>query len=340
MYTGGAALPAKPVYSPLMTASQISIQRLYLYSNAIVLWPHCISSLPISTGPVAGYNGKGRLHVRCSHGTRYHISSAGIECAGHTHTHPELDTLPLSQVREEIVQCKQLLEQHIGQEVLSFAYPYGYHTTGIKQLVKEAGYTSACAVKYEMSSETTDHFALARLIVSADMSVGELANALTQGTSSVITLSKRLATPLWRLARQSSNALTTRGIFSRMTDTKLDASVVICAYTEKRWDDLIAAIESVQQQSIPAREIILVVDHNPALLTRVHANFPTIIGIENSEPQGLSGARNSGIAIAKGTLVAFLDDDAMAEPDWLARLCHCCEDPQVMGTGGTVNLTG
>lgn len=121
-----------------------------------------------------------------------------------------------------------------------------------------------------------------------------------------------------------------------MTETLLDASVIICAYTEKRWDDLVAAVESVQQQSIPAREIILVVDHNPALLARVHAYFPAIIGVENSEPQGLSGARNSGIAVAQGSLVAFLDDDAMAEPDWLARLCHCCEDPQVMGTGGTV----
>ncbi len=119
-----------------------------------------------------------------------------------------------------------------------------------------------------------------------------------------------------------------------MTDTILDASVIICAYTEKRWDDLVAAIESVQQQN--AREIVVVVDHNPALLTRVQAYFPGVIGIENSEPQGLSGARNSGVAIAQGTLVAFLDDDAMAEPDWLARLCRCCEDPQVMGTGGTV----
>ena len=119
-----------------------------------------------------------------------------------------------------------------------------------------------------------------------------------------------------------------------MTDTILDASVIICAYTEKRWDDLVAAIESVQQQN--AREIVVVVDHNPALLTQVQAYFPGVIGIENSEPQGLSGARNSGVAIAQGTLVAFLDDDAMAEPDWLARLCRCCEDPQVMGTGGTV----
>jgi GT2 family glycosyltransferase len=119
-----------------------------------------------------------------------------------------------------------------------------------------------------------------------------------------------------------------------MTDTILDASVIICAYTEKRWDDLVAAIESVQHQN--AREIVVVVDHNPALLARVQVSFPDVIGIANSEPQGLSGARNSGVAVAQGTLVAFLDDDAMAEPDWLARLCHCCEEPQVMGTGGTV----
>ena len=139
------------------------------------------------------------------------ISEAGIECGGHTHTHPELDTLPLSRAQAEIVQCKQLLEKHLGQDVLSFAYPYGYHTAGIKQLVRDAGYTSACAVKYEMSSEATDPFALTRLIVSADMSVSELANALTKGTSPVITLSKRIATPVWRLARQSSAALTKGG---------------------------------------------------------------------------------------------------------------------------------
>ena len=121
-----------------------------------------------------------------------------------------------------------------------------------------------------------------------------------------------------------------------MTETILDASVIICAYTEKRWDDLVAAVESVRQQSIPAREIIIVVDHNPGLLERIRASFSDVVGIENSELQGLSGARNSGIAAAQGSLVAFLDDDAMAEPDWLARLCSCCEDPQVMGTGGTV----
>lgn len=136
------------------------------------------------------------------------IGEAGIECGGHTHTHPELDTLTPSKAREEIVHCKHLLEQHLGHEVLSFAYPFGYHTASTKQFVKDAGYTSACAVKYEISSEMTDPFALTRLIVTADMSVDELANILIQGSSPLVTLSKRLATPMWRLARRSSAALT------------------------------------------------------------------------------------------------------------------------------------
>jgi GT2 family glycosyltransferase len=121
-----------------------------------------------------------------------------------------------------------------------------------------------------------------------------------------------------------------------MIHTTLDVSVIICAYTEERWDDLVAAVESIQQQSKPPREIIVVIDHNLRLLKRVRTSIPGIIAIENGMPQGLSGARNSGLAIAQGALIAFLDDDATAEPDWLIQLCRCCEDPDVLGTGGTV----
>jgi peptidoglycan/xylan/chitin deacetylase (PgdA/CDA1 family) len=135
------------------------------------------------------------------------INEAGIECGGHTHTHPALDTLSPAKARTEIVQCKRLLEQHLQHDVLSFAYPFGYHTASTKQLVRDAGYTSACAVKYAMSSQTTDPFALTRLIVSSDTSADELATLLIQGSSPLMTLSKRIATPMWRLARRSSAAL-------------------------------------------------------------------------------------------------------------------------------------
>jgi glucosyl-dolichyl phosphate glucuronosyltransferase len=112
--------------------------------------------------------------------------------------------------------------------------------------------------------------------------------------------------------------------------------VIICAFTEDRWDALVAAVESVQQQTLPPGEIIVVIDHNTHLLERVRAHLPDVITIENSESRGLSGARNSGIAIAQGALVAFLDDDAVAEPDWLVQLSRCCMDPRVLGAGGAV----
>ena len=121
-----------------------------------------------------------------------------------------------------------------------------------------------------------------------------------------------------------------------MIGTTLDVSVVICAYTEERWHDLVAAVESIRQQTVPPREIIVVIDNNARLLERARRHLAGTVVIENCEPQGLSGARNSGIAIAQGALVAFLDDDATAEPDWLERLSCRCEDSQVLGAGGRV----
>lgn len=115
-----------------------------------------------------------------------------------------------------------------------------------------------------------------------------------------------------------------------------DISVIICAYTEERWSDLVEAVSSVQRQTLIPREIIVVIDHNPALLQRVQAQCTDMMAIENVQERGLSGARNSGIAVAKGTMLAFLDDDAIASPCWLALLAQALIDPKVLGAGGAV----
>lgn len=132
------------------------------------------------------------------------------------------------------------------------------------------------------------------------------------------------------------DAASSKGVVSTMIQKPLDVSVIICVYTEARWSDLIAAVESLDRQSVPVREIIVVVDYNQHLFERVRTEFPGIVVVENSESHGLSGARNSGIAVAKGSLIAFLDDDATAEPDWLERFSRFFEDTQVLGVGGTV----
>ncbi len=113
-------------------------------------------------------------------------------------------------------------------------------------------------------------------------------------------------------------------------------STVICAYTEKRWSALAAAIASVQQQTLPPQEIILVIDHNPALLHQAQENLTGISIIENSRDKGLSGARNSGWLHAQSEIIAFLDDDAVAEPDWLENLAASYVNPSVAGVGGKI----
>jgi GT2 family glycosyltransferase len=113
-------------------------------------------------------------------------------------------------------------------------------------------------------------------------------------------------------------------------------SVVICAYTEQRWDDIVAAVESVRRQSVPAQQCILVIDHNPALAQRADAEITGCLVVESTGPRGLSGARNTGAGYATGDVVAFLDDDAAAAPDWLERLgaAYCSAD--IVAVGGRV----
>lgn len=124
-----------------------------------------------------------------------------------------------------------------------------------------------------------------------------------------------------------------------MTSTRstvLDVSVVICAYTEARWDGLCRSVRSVRQQTHLPTEILVVIDHNDALLERARAEIPGVTVLENVQPRGLSGARNTGVSVACGSLIAFLDDDAIAAPDWLHVLARACEDPETLGAGGLI----
>lgn len=121
-----------------------------------------------------------------------------------------------------------------------------------------------------------------------------------------------------------------------MSSEPPDISVVVCTYTEARWDDLVESVESLQRQTQCPGEVIVVVDHNPALHDRAKEQLRGVVVTENQEQQGLSGGRNSGIAVANGDVIAFLDDDAMAAPDWIEKLKSGYENEQVLGVGGSI----
>jgi glucosyl-dolichyl phosphate glucuronosyltransferase len=113
-------------------------------------------------------------------------------------------------------------------------------------------------------------------------------------------------------------------------------SVIICAYTLDRWDDTVAALDSVAAQTEPPLETILVIDRSEELLARAQAEITGATIVPNAHRGGLSGSRQTGADIATGEILAFLDDDAVADPEWLAELARPYADPNVLGVGGLI----
>jgi GT2 family glycosyltransferase len=105
-------------------------------------------------------------------------------------------------------------------------------------------------------------------------------------------------------------------------------SVIVCTYD--RYDVLPNAIDSLLRQRLDAGTLeVVVVDNSPDQknAARFRARFAHEPGISYLlEPTpGLSHARNIGTAHARAGLVAFLDDDAIAAPDWAAHILQAFE---------------
>ncbi|MCF7551991.1 MULTISPECIES: glycosyltransferase family 2 protein [Pseudonocardia] len=123
-------------------------------------------------------------------------------------------------------------------------------------------------------------------------------------------------------------------LFEPAGQPPVTATVVVCVYTDKRWADIVAAVNSVAAQDVRPVETIVVVDHNPALLERCRAELTGVTVLPNAHKQGLSGARNTAIEAATGEVVVFLDDDASAREGWLRALLAPYADKDVIGVGG------
>jgi glucosyl-dolichyl phosphate glucuronosyltransferase len=116
-------------------------------------------------------------------------------------------------------------------------------------------------------------------------------------------------------------------------------SVVIC--THNRGFYLRKAIASVLAQDMPVSEYELIIVDNKSTddTAEVAASFAAANMRYIHEPQlGLCFARNTGWRNAAGTYVAYLDDDAIAEPGWLASIKAAFEsDPAAGVVGGKVD---
>ncbi len=110
--------------------------------------------------------------------------------------------------------------------------------------------------------------------------------------------------------------------------------VTACVCTHNRTHYLRHCLESLRQQSIglDAFEIVVVDSNSSAVaaaeMQRLVAELPNarLVRVEES---GLSLARNAGALAARGDYVAYIDDDALAEPDWVEQIMRVVEEQPV-----------
>ncbi|MDS0292772.1 glucosyl-dolichyl phosphate glucuronosyltransferase [Halogeometricum luteum] len=120
----------------------------------------------------------------------------------------------------------------------------------------------------------------------------------------------------------------------------MKVSVVVCTYSMERYPSFSECVESVLAQTHDDLEVVLVVDGNDEVFSRVKEDFG---GREravlhcNDENRGISYSRTKGAKLASGDVVAMIDDDATAEPDWIEKLVGTYENnPDAVAVGGNV----
>jgi cellulose synthase/poly-beta-1,6-N-acetylglucosamine synthase-like glycosyltransferase len=112
-------------------------------------------------------------------------------------------------------------------------------------------------------------------------------------------------------------------------------SVVTCAYTMERLQDIHEVINSVLSQTLQPHEVIVAIDHNEELFHRLKSELPPEVKVVLSDgAPGSSDTRNFGIRSSTGAIVACIDDDAVAEETWLENLVSPFEESKVMAVGG------
>lgn len=112
----------------------------------------------------------------------------------------------------------------------------------------------------------------------------------------------------------------------RIQERKL-ISVIIAAYNIEAY--LPRCLDSVLQQSYQDLEIIVVDDGSIDSTGKIcdqYAEKDSRIHVIHQQNQGLSGARNAGLAIASGDYIGYVDGDDWIEPDMYGAMLAACEE--------------
>ncbi len=103
------------------------------------------------------------------------LDAAGIEVGGHTVSHAVLPLLSAREARREIEGCRDELRERIGRAPRMFAYPNGYHTPAVRELVARAGFEGAVTTEDHENVRGGDPYRLCRKMLWENTTLGPTA---------------------------------------------------------------------------------------------------------------------------------------------------------------------
>lgn len=86
----------------------------------------------------------------------------GIEFGAHTSTHPDLTRIPIGQAEWEVRQSKEAIQDRLGTEVTTFAYPYGRLNAIVREIAR-GQFRAACSTRLGRVEVADDPFSLKRI---------------------------------------------------------------------------------------------------------------------------------------------------------------------------------
>ena len=161
-----------------------------------------VSTLYVTTGPLVGSPTVGLPSAPMLTAEQLApLEALGVEIGAHAHHHHHVDVAPRSVALDEIRRPKAILEDLLGHPIASYSYPHGSYRAAVREQVRAAGYTSACAVRNAFSSVVDNPFSLARLTVRDFTTTSTLRGWLEGRGAPVARDRELLRTRAWRVRR-------------------------------------------------------------------------------------------------------------------------------------------
>lgn len=132
------------------------------------------------------------------------VAAAGVEIGNHSMIHHPLDVRPAAQLRREIGDAKDELEQRLQVKVRSFAYPHGYNSRKVRDVVAATGHDNATEVGRRLHTPGDKILAVPRLQPTPRHSGADLVALAAGAGSGLLPTIKRIAQPGWRIARKAA----------------------------------------------------------------------------------------------------------------------------------------